>query len=43
MKKVFKAAVWKEGKWRVAQCLDIDVAGHGETEQEAKTSRKRNE
>jgi len=29
------ASVWKEGKWFVAQCLDVDVASQGRTEQEA--------
>jgi predicted RNase H-like HicB family nuclease len=29
------ASVWKEGDWFVAQCLEIDVASQGQTEQEA--------
>lgn len=29
------ASVWKEGKWFVAQCLDVDIASQGRTEQEA--------
>lgn len=29
------AVVWQEGKWFVAQCLEVDVASQGETEQEA--------
>lgn len=32
MKRVFKASVWKEGDWFVAQCLEVDVASQGETE-----------
>ena len=28
----FRASVWKEGEWYVAQCLDVDVASQGETE-----------
>ena len=35
MKRPFAATVWREGKWFVAQCLEIDVASQGETEAEA--------
>lgn len=35
MKRIFPAAVWKEGNWFVAQCLEVDVASQGETEAEA--------
>lgn len=35
MKRAFPAAVWKEGDWFVAQCLEVDVASQGETETEA--------
>jgi len=35
MKRPFSATVWKEGEWYVAQCLEIDVASQGETEDEA--------
>ena len=35
MKRVFPAAVWKEGDWFVAQCLEVDVASQGDTESEA--------
>lgn len=35
MKRKFKASVWQEGNWFVAQCLDVDVASQGKTEQEA--------
>jgi len=35
MKQTFTASVWKEGDWYVAQCLQIDVASQGETEEEA--------
>ncbi|MFN3420118.1 MAG: type II toxin-antitoxin system HicB family antitoxin [Armatimonadota bacterium] len=35
MKRKFNAVVWKEGKWFVAQCLEVDVASQGRTEQEA--------
>jgi predicted RNase H-like HicB family nuclease len=27
--------VWKEGKWHVAQCLEVDIASQGDTEQSA--------
>jgi len=33
--KRFRASVWNEGQWVVAQCLDVDVASQGETEDEA--------
>lgn len=35
MKRAFTASVWQEGDWYVAQCLEIDVASQGHTEQEA--------
>jgi predicted RNase H-like HicB family nuclease len=35
MKRVFTASVWQEGDWFVAQCLEVDVASQGETEEEA--------
>ena len=35
MKKSFSATVTKEDNWYVAQCLEIDVASQGETEEEA--------
>jgi predicted RNase H-like HicB family nuclease len=35
MKRRFAATVWKEGNWYVAQCLELDVASQGETEEEA--------
>lgn len=35
MKRRFSASVWREGDWYVAQCLDVDVASQGETEEEA--------
>ncbi len=31
-KKKFTASVWREGKWHVAQCLEVDVASQGTTE-----------
>ena len=35
MKRDFSATVWREGKWYVSQCLDVDVASQGATEEEA--------
>ena len=35
MKKVFTANVWQEEDLIVAQCLEVDVASQGETENEA--------
>ncbi|MGB7070490.1 MAG: type II toxin-antitoxin system HicB family antitoxin [Pyrinomonadaceae bacterium] len=31
----FNAVIIKEGEWYVAQCLDVDVASQGKTEDEA--------
>ena len=35
MKRPFAATVWREGDWFVSQCLELDVASQGETEDEA--------
>ena len=35
MVKDFNAVISQEGEWFVAQCLEIDVASQGETEDEA--------
>ena len=35
MKRPFAATVWREGNCYVSQCLDVDVASQGETEEEA--------
>ena len=35
MKRPFAATVWREGNWYVSQCLEIDIASQGETEDEA--------
>jgi predicted RNase H-like HicB family nuclease len=40
MKRTFAASVWREGDWFVAQCLEVDVASQGETEEEALTNLK---
>jgi predicted RNase H-like HicB family nuclease len=31
----FSASVWQEGEYFVAQCLEVDVASQGKTEEEA--------
>ena len=35
MTKKLSAVVTKEGKWFVAQCVEVDVASQGDTEEEA--------
>ena len=35
MKRPFAATVWREGNWYVSQCLEVDVASQGGTEEEA--------
>jgi predicted RNase H-like HicB family nuclease len=35
MKRPFAASVWREGEWFVAQCLEVDIASQGATENEA--------
>ena len=35
MPKNLKGLVWKEGKWYVSQCLDVEVASQGRTKREA--------
>lgn len=35
MKRRFTAVVWREGKWFIAQCLEVDVASQGRTKEEA--------
>ena len=35
MKRPFAATISREGRWYVAQCLEIDVASQGESEDEA--------
>jgi predicted RNase H-like HicB family nuclease len=35
MKRPFSATVWREGNWFVSQCLELDVASQGQTEEEA--------
>lgn len=35
MKRNFNARVWQEGEWFVAQCVEVDVASQGASEEEA--------
>jgi predicted RNase H-like HicB family nuclease len=35
MKQTFTVTLWQEGKWLVAQCVEVDVASQGKTEDEA--------
>jgi len=34
MKCTFNAGLWQEGNWYVAQCLEVDVASQGTSEEE---------
>jgi predicted RNase H-like HicB family nuclease len=35
LKRKFTASIWREGKWYVAQCLEVDVASQGRSEKTA--------
>ncbi len=35
MKRQLTASIWKEGNWFIAQCVEIDIASQGTTEEEA--------
>ena len=35
MKQDMSFVVWQEGKWFIAQCLDVDIASQGHSESEA--------
>jgi predicted RNase H-like HicB family nuclease len=35
MKKGMSYVVWQDGEWFIAQCLEVDVASQGLSEQEA--------
>lgn len=35
MKQKFTASIWHEDEWFVAQCVEVDVASQGKTEDEA--------
>ena len=40
MKRFFSATIGREGDWYVSQCLEVDVASQGTTEEEALTNLK---
>lgn len=40
MKRPFAATIWREGDWYVSQCLELDIASQGQTEEEALASLK---
>jgi predicted RNase H-like HicB family nuclease len=40
MKRPLAATVWREGRWYVSQCLEVDVASQGQTEEESLSSLK---
>lgn len=33
--KTFTASIWQEDNWFIAQCLEVDVASQGGSEEEA--------
>jgi predicted RNase H-like HicB family nuclease len=35
MKRPFAATVWREGDWYVSQCMEVDVASQGRSEEKA--------
>jgi len=35
MKQKFTASIWQEDEWFVAQCVEVDVASQGHSEDEA--------
>jgi predicted RNase H-like HicB family nuclease len=35
MKRTFTASITQDGDWYVAQCLEVDMASQGNTEEEA--------
>ena len=35
IKKELQSVVWKEGKYYVAQCLNVDISSFGKTKKEA--------
>jgi predicted RNase H-like HicB family nuclease len=34
MKREFKASLWREDNWVIAQCLEVDIASQGGSEDE---------
>lgn len=35
MKQTFSASIWRERDWFVAQCMEVDVASQGQSEEKA--------
>ncbi|HEX9545420.1 MAG TPA: hypothetical protein VF955_09550 [Pyrinomonadaceae bacterium] len=35
MKQRFSASIWQENEWYIAQCVQVDIASQGATEDEA--------
>ncbi|HKO99494.1 MAG TPA: type II toxin-antitoxin system HicB family antitoxin [Pyrinomonadaceae bacterium] len=35
MKQKFSASIWQEGGWFIAQCVQVDIASQGASEDEA--------
>ena len=35
MRQIFTASIWPEDEWFVAQCMEVDIASQGETEEAA--------
>ena len=33
--RIFTASTWQEGEWHIAQCVEVDVASQGATEDES--------
>jgi hypothetical protein len=33
MKKPFAAMTWREGEWFISQCLEVDIASQGKSEE----------
>ncbi|MDE0485145.1 MAG: type II toxin-antitoxin system HicB family antitoxin [Candidatus Poribacteria bacterium] len=31
----FTASIWRENNWFIAQCLEVDIASQGKSEEEA--------
>ena len=37
-KQTFTASIWREDNWFIAQCLEVDIASQGESEEAALTN-----
>lgn len=38
MEKTFTASISREGSWFIAQCVEVDIASQGESEEEVLTN-----